>query len=78
MSGAYLRRMLLDELRELSGSIDSKDKLVEFLYELMRDHVPVGVIEGILENINHGHTVQYTNGYLAKYAMHVADWIRLE
>ena len=57
------------------------DKLVQFLYVLLRDHVPSGVVEGIMEghvekmsSIN-GQTY-YTNGYLADHALDIAIRLR--
>lgn len=59
-------------LRERSGYVTYNDKLISFLYELMRDHIPPGVIEEICCNsINNCDTI-YTNGYLAKYAEDLA------
>lgn len=49
--------------------------LVAFLYELMRDHVPVGVVEGIVnqdESTDPTNVYVLTNGYLAEYAGDVA------
>lgn len=37
-------------MRERSGSINSNSKLVSFLYLLMRDHLPAGVIEEIIRD----------------------------
>lgn len=58
-------------------------KLVSFLYELMRDHVPPGIVEGILVRDekcgvgNNGNAGDYKlsmcNGYLGNYAEDVAD-----
>jgi hypothetical protein len=47
--------------------------LVSFLYELMRDHVPPGVIEEIMRKTMGPSAVVYTNGWLAKYAEDVAN-----
>lgn len=63
-------------LRAESGSVDSDDPLVSFLYELMRDHVPVGVVEQAVSNSPPGRTVQFTNGWLASYAADVATRLR--
>jgi hypothetical protein len=62
-------------LRERSGSINSEDRLVSFLYELMRDHLPVGTVEDVLRNSMMKET-QFTNGYLAKYAEDIAARMR--
>lgn len=69
-----------DALRSRSGAVNSQDPLVSFLYILMRDHLPAGVVEGIIQN----HVVveaqdegpsdesQFCNGYLAAYAKDIA------
>lgn len=59
-------------LREESGAIDIDSKLVSFLYELMRDHLTPGVIEGLVQNAQEQPTM-YTNGWLALYAANVAQ-----
>lgn len=59
-------------LREKSGNIDSDDKLISFLYILMRDYLPVGSVEEILQNHVNDKTSQFTNGWLAEYARYVA------
>lgn len=59
------------ELRERSGKVCSSDKLVSFLYELMRDHVLIGDVEQIVRNSQET-PVHFTNGYLAKYAEDIA------
>jgi hypothetical protein len=59
------------KLRERSGSVDSKDPLVGFLYILMRDHLPVGMVEGIMRdhvNVETDDVDNYSNGWLAEYA----------
>jgi hypothetical protein len=56
---------------ERSGKFTSRNPLVSFLYELMRDHVPPGVVEGILDDRGAIETT-FTNGWLARYAQDVA------
>ncbi len=49
--------------------------LVAFLYELMRDHVPTGIVEGIVNQDQSPDPLPVyvlTNGYLAEYAENVA------
>jgi hypothetical protein len=58
-------------LRSESGSVDINSKLVSFLYELMRDHLPPGKIEDIVRR-SQDNDVEYTNGWLANYALNVA------
>jgi hypothetical protein len=62
-------------LRERSGSVNSSDPLVSFLYILMRDHIPAGVVEGIMQHhvdAPEGTLSELCNGYLASYAKDVA------
>ncbi len=59
-------------LRTLSGSIDINSKLTSFLYELMRDYLPVGTVESIVRNSTDP-DVKYTNGWLALYAANLAQ-----
>lgn len=47
-------------------------KLVYFLYSLMRDHVPCGVVEKILKESSSG-TTTYSNEFLAQYAQLISD-----
>jgi hypothetical protein len=68
-------RKRITELRERSGHVAIHDKLVSFLYELMRDHVPPGIIEAIT-NASEEIDVLYTNGWLAKYAEDVAKRLK--
>lgn len=61
----------MQALRERSGKVNSDSPLVSFLYELMRDHVTPGVVEGLVTGI--AQPCQFCNGYLASYAQDVAD-----
>ena len=64
-------------LRKRSGAITSKDPLVSFLYELMRDHIVPGRIALIMQNLHKEKgLIEYSNGYLAKYALDVAKELR--
>jgi hypothetical protein len=47
--------------------------VVSFLYELMRDHVPAGVVQKVLESSDTPGETVYSNGHLAHYARTVAD-----
>lgn len=58
-------------LRERSGTVRINSKLVSFLYELMRDHVPPGVVEELVQD-SFDPDVTYTNGWLATYAEDLA------
>ena len=61
----------MEALRDRSGHITSVSPLVSFLYELMRDHVPVGVVEHIMTNTS-TQPCTFSNGWLASYATDVA------
>lgn len=66
------------KLRQDSGSIDIRSKLVEFLYLLMRDHVAFGKVESLVReaeiSFNSGDGINaYSNGYLALYAENLAN-----
>lgn len=63
-------------MRERSGSINSNSKLVSFLYLLMRDHLPAGVIEEIIRDAEETTDCQFTNGWLAKYAEDLKDRLK--
>jgi hypothetical protein len=62
-------------LFERSGAQITHNRLVSFLYELMRDHTPPGVVEGLV-NSSQKLPCTMTNGWLAAYAEDVAK--RLE
>lgn len=66
---------LNNQLRERSGNIDLNSRLISFLYELMRDHVPAGTVEKMVRNSEDPDT-QYCNGWLAKYAEDVANRLK--
>ena len=65
----------MDELRKASGSIEIDDSFVEFLYVVMRNGCPTGVVEEALSQVQGG-PVKYTNGWLAEYSKSVADRFR--
>ena len=62
-------------LRERSGIVRINSKLVSFLYELMRDHLPPGKIEELIR-ASQEPDVTYTNGWLAKYAQDLANRLK--
>lgn len=67
-----------EAIRQRSGDIQSDDPLVSFLYDLMRDHVPVGVVETLVSDamqVQKG-GAYYTNGWLAQYAIDAAKRLR--
>lgn len=62
---------LVEELRDAT----SKKNLVAFFYELMRDHLPIGVVEQLVRNceMDPENPVIFTNGFLARYAQELAE-----
>lgn len=70
-----------DEHRNMldaSGHVTSGDYLVNVLYHLARDKMPVGEIESIVDNsiAPKKDTVLFTNGWLASWAKYTAERIR--
>jgi len=60
----------MDSIRERSEKVDSKSKLVSFLYVLIRDYVTPGNVESIMMQLKeNGFPTEYSNGWLAKYAI---------
>lgn len=63
----------MTELRNRSRSINSNDKLVAFLYDLMRDYITCGEVEAIMAVIKEEKfEYEFCNGYLANYAKDIA------
>lgn len=61
-----------EDLRYRSGTKSSESKLVSFLYSLLRDGLPAGIVEQfVMESTEEDNTV-YTNGYLLEYAKDIA------
>lgn len=70
-------------LRERSGSVDAADPLVDFFYHLLRDHLPAGEVEGIMQkhvfpNGDGWGKSQFCNGFIANYAKDLAQRLRHE
>lgn len=66
-------------IRSRSGSVDSSDPLVAFFYTLMRNHVTPGVIEEMMiDGLDEPREVQYSNGWLASYAIDLVNRFRRE
>lgn len=59
-------------LAERSGRVKLNGRLITFLYELMRDHLPAGKVEEIVRASEDESEVTYTNGWLAQYAEDLA------
>lgn len=62
-------------LRDKNGNIKINDKLTSFLYDLMRDHLPPGKVQELMQDAQEP-DVSYTNGYLAQYAEYVAQKLK--
>lgn len=67
------RDKITQRLFDKSGCKMSTDKIVLFLYLLMRDFIPVGTVGTIMKEIDnltceYDNPVDFTNGYLAEYA----------
>lgn len=65
-------------MRDRSGQVESADPVVSLLYLMARDHVPVGKIEDLLREVSTGDTVEFSNGWLASWALDVAARLRTE
>jgi hypothetical protein len=65
------------QLTQAAGARQSDDRLASFLYSLMRDHVPAGVVQQCLRDSPAGDTT-YTNGFLFDYAEYVAGRLRAD
>lgn len=66
-----------DRQRRASGTFSCADPQVSFLYQLLRDHVTPGVMERIVREVElEPQPITYTNGWLAKYADHLAARLR--
>ena len=66
-----------EEMRELSGNKVSKDALTQFFYLLLRDGLPAGKVEAIIENMPaKGIEAVFTNGWIAGYAENLAKRLK--
>ena len=64
------------EMRCRSGHVSSDNKIVAFLYHLLRDHLPASKVEMIVDNLegmDEGAHATFTNGYLGHYAIDMAE-----
>lgn len=63
---------------EASGRFTSSDPLVAFLYDLMKSHLPTGVVAQLVYGAvaTRGGPCEYTNGWLAQYAAHLSATLR--
>jgi hypothetical protein len=53
-------------------AVVSSDPLVMFLYLLLRDHVAAGVVEQLAHESRRFHAMQFSNDFLAGYAIEIA------
>ena len=75
--GKLMFNKRINDLRKNSGDVASSDPFVSFLYTLMRDHVTPGVVEQIaLDMASGSKVVTYTNGFLARYAENISNFIK--
>ena len=63
----------IEKMRDESGNVKIKSKLVSFLYQLMRDHVPPGDVESVVKQSESDEFCLYTNGWLAMYSKYIAE-----
>lgn len=72
--------MLNKKLRQDdSGSVTIQNNLISFLYSLMRDYLPTGTIEKIVQEIENkdlNQPADYSNGWLALYAENIANRLK--
>jgi hypothetical protein len=69
----------MTELKRRSGNVQSDDKFVSFIYQLLRDYINVGDVEQcVLDSTGPGtENVVFTNGYLAEYAKDIVKRLNL-
>lgn len=66
-----------EALCEASGRMTSDDALEAMLYTLMRDHLPVGTVAELVRDATATRApCEFTNGWLAQYAKHLAAQLR--
>jgi hypothetical protein len=76
---AINHKRINDELRQRSGAVTSKSRLVCFLYHLLRDHLPAADVEELARTATeYEEESLYSNGWLAHYAEDVAKRLQGE
>ena len=66
-----------DEYRRHTGSVSCDDRVTALLYILMRDHLPTGVIQTIIDGcLKNPGVCEFTDGHLARSAQLMADRLR--
>ena len=70
-----------EPLLETCKDVTDDRPLVAFLYHFLRDHVPIGIVEKIMDTIEDDPPVEtwlLSNPFLANYCKHLADRIEHE
>lgn len=62
-------------IKERSGNVNDENRLTCLLYLLMRDQVPCGVVERIVQTVENNDDFQFSNGWLAHYAKDLSERI---
>ena len=65
-----------ERIRKASGEVESTDPLAAFLYLLTRDHLTPSTVEEIMGRLSGKLSTVFSNGWLAQYAMDVADRLK--
>ena len=78
--GNNMHKEATERLREQSGRVECTGRLVSFLYTLMRDELPPGKVEFLVQVTESEGDCKniYTNGWLAKYAESLAARLTCE
>lgn len=65
-------------LRDRSNSVDKSSALTAFFYDLLRDHMTIGVIEPLISEAEKfaARKSLFSNGWLASYAADIAERLR--
>ena len=65
------------DMRNASQSFKSNDKLTSFLYQLIRDHLPSGVVSELVREIaDEPDDIVYTNGWLGEHADYLSKLLQ--
>jgi len=72
LSGEFDSVKVCKETRIASGAFDSESRLTAFLYLLMRDESTCGEVAALVGKVSERGKFEFTNGWLAKYAAHLA------
>jgi len=70
-----VREDQVKQMRNRSGRVKSTSPVVALLYELCRDHLPVGILSEKINALEAAGTAEYhfTNGWLANFVRDCAD-----